>query len=110
MARKAQDLGMSVTILSSDKDLLQLVSGGDSPVSMCEPKVAAVREIKKAAQTPERVRDRYGIEPSQIASYLAIIGDKADNIQGVPSIGTVHAFEHAPNVYPNPSHPFSHPT
>ena len=66
-----------VVILSSDKDLLTLVS---ERVSVYDPMTKKVLE-------PKDVREKWGVEPWQIPDLLALTGDSADNIPGVPGIG-----------------------
>jgi 5'-3' exonuclease len=70
-----------VTVLTGDKDLLQLVS--DS----CH----VVNASSNQTITPELVRTKYGVEPSNIVDLLALTGDKSDNVPGVPQIGPVRA-------------------
>jgi len=69
----------TVVILSTDADLLQLVSAN---VSLCSLRGQAVSLIR-----PEDVRSKYGVEPRQLIDYRALVGDKSDNIAGVPGIG-----------------------
>lgn len=69
-----------VIIATSDKDLFQLVSDRVT--------VHRVADTKKALQvTPDVVREEYGIEPSQMRDYLALVGDSSDNIKGADGIG-----------------------
>lgn len=69
--------GMSAVVLSSDKDLLQLVS---SSVSVCHP-------FEEICYTDEAVFAKFGVTPSQIADFLALMGDGVDGVPGVPKIG-----------------------
>ncbi len=73
------DLG--VRIITGDKDLLQLV----------EERVIVTLPGRKLADaenyTPQRVREEFGLEPHQLVDYKALVGDKSDNIPGVPGIG-----------------------
>ncbi len=66
-----------VVILSSDKDLLTLVS---ELVSVYDP-------MTKKVLGPQDVRNKWGVEPWQIPDLLALTGDTADNIPGVPGVG-----------------------
>ena len=66
-------------IVSSDKDLLQLVSDG---VYFCEYKNKKLEVLDEA-----RVIEKMGVRPAQIPDYLALLGDSSDNIPGVPGIG-----------------------
>ncbi|MCG2712440.1 MAG: DNA polymerase I [Candidatus Omnitrophica bacterium] len=75
---------VDVFIVSGDKDMLQLV---DKYVSIYNPqKEDAITDEKK-------VFERYGVTPSQITDLLALAGDSADNIPGVPGIGPKTAAE-----------------
>ena len=78
LARRAESLGMDVVIVSSDKDMLQLVT---EHVSMLNP--AKDDEI----YDPEKVKAFMGVRPDQVADLLALKGDAVDNIPGAPGIG-----------------------
>ncbi len=67
----------TVTIVSSDKDLMQLV-GAD--VVMLDP-------IKQKSIGPEEVKERFGVPPERVIDVQALIGDPTDNVPGVPGIG-----------------------
>lgn len=69
--------GCRVVIVSGDKDLLQLVS---EQVTMWDPMNDKLLDVKA-------VEEKYGVRPRQILDYLALTGDSADNIPGVPGIG-----------------------
>ena len=81
LARRAEESGLSVTIVSGDLDCLQLVS----------PAVEALVPRRGITDTtvygPDQVRQRYGLEPSQLIDYKALRGDTSDNIPGVPGVG-----------------------
>lgn len=79
MAKKASEAGYECVIVSSDKDLLQLVSGH----------IQALRPVKGDMLHVDRdgVHELFGIWPEQIRDYLSLIGDSADNIPGVKGIG-----------------------
>ncbi|HHB76900.1 MAG TPA: DNA polymerase I [Desulfobulbus sp.] len=66
-----------VVIVSGDKDLLQLVSKN---VSLWDP-------MNDKLMDEEKVEEKYGVRPVQLLDYLALTGDSADNIPGVPGIG-----------------------
>lgn len=75
---RASLAGGRVLVASSDKDLLQIVS----------PQVGVVAPTKDSKpQGPEEVRARFGVGPEQMVDLLALMGDQADNIPGVPGIG-----------------------
>lgn len=76
-ATKAKDSGMDVTIISSDKDLMQLV---DSQVSIYDS--MKDREIN----VPE-VIEKWGVPPEKMIDLQAMMGDASDNIPGIPGIG-----------------------
>ena len=85
LSKKAKDKGLAVTIISSDKDILQLV---DENTLVYSP-------YKDAGTTYDRqgVFQRFGIEPAQIPDMLALMGDDVDNIPGVEGIGEKTAVE-----------------
>ncbi|GAB3671998.1 5'-3' exonuclease [Salinisphaera aquimarina] len=66
-----------VTVVSSDKDLAQLLGVGDTLWDYA-------REIRYDA---DAIRARFGVDPAAIPDYLALVGDTVDNIPGVPGIG-----------------------
>ncbi len=76
-ARLAKENGVKVTIVSSDKDLMQLVSDG---VEMLDP-------IKNKPIGETEVRERFGVHPSSVVDVQALAGDSTDNVPGVPGIG-----------------------
>lgn len=76
-ARLALDVGADVTIVSSDKDLMQLVGDG---VTMLDP--IRMREIG-----PDQVREKFGVGPDKVIDVQALAGDPTDNVPGVPGIG-----------------------
>ncbi len=73
----AEDAGLQTTILSGDKDLLQLVS----------PNTTVVDTQRNRRYDPAAVLERFGVEPRQLADWLALVGDDSDNIPGVPGLG-----------------------
>ncbi len=78
LARRAEREGFDVVIVSSDKDMLQLVSGR---ISMLNP---AKDDTWYDAQ---KVKEFMGVTPEQVADLLALMGDSVDNIPGAPGIG-----------------------
>ncbi|WP_374448967.1 5'-3' exonuclease H3TH domain-containing protein, partial [Stella sp.] len=82
-ARAAQRQGIEVTIVSSDKDLMQLVDGG---IRMLDP-------IKNKAIGPDEVREKFGVGPEKVVDVQALAGDSVDNVPGVPGIGVKTAAE-----------------
>jgi DNA polymerase-1 len=81
--REAKENGVKVTIVSSDKDLMQLV---DDNVHMFDA-------MKDKDIGPAQVEEKFGVAPSQVLDLLALMGDSADNIPGVPGIGPKTAAE-----------------
>src|SRR5271168_3663582 len=84
LACRGAELGYEVVIVSSDKDMLQLVN--DS-VSMLNP--AKDDTWYDAA----KVKEFMGVEPGQVADLLALKGDAVDNIPGAPGIGDKGAID-----------------
>ena len=78
LARKAEAAGMDVVIVSSDKDMLQLVGG---PIVMLNP----MKDDEW--YDPGKVKEFMGVEPAQVPDLLALKGDASDNIPGAPGIG-----------------------
>ncbi|WP_431298511.1 DNA polymerase I [Tabrizicola sp. BL-A-41-H6] len=77
LARHAVEAGGQATIISSDKDLMQLV--GPS-VMMCDP-------MKDKMIGPDEVFEKFGVEPARVIDVQALSGDSVDNIPGAPGIG-----------------------
>jgi DNA polymerase-1 len=75
--------GMKVTILSGDRDLLQLVNGD---VTLMLPKTSKGTTTIESF-TPERVEEVYKIGPDKIVDLKAMMGDSSDNIPGLPGVG-----------------------
>jgi DNA polymerase-1 len=82
-ANLARAAGAQVTIVSSDKDLMQLVTDG---VTMFDP-------LKQKAIGPDEVREKFGVGPEQVVDVQALCGDSVDNVPGVPGIGVKTAAE-----------------
>jgi DNA polymerase-1 len=80
-ASAIEDAGAVAVILSADKDLLQILRGG---IKMARP-TKGVSEFKLYDE--KTFREEYGFAPCAMADYLALVGDSADNIPGVPGIG-----------------------
>ncbi len=78
IARRASEKGMQVMIVSSDKDMLQLVT---DRVSMLNP----MKE--DFVYNPLTTEAFMGVKPAQVADLLALKGDSVDNIPGAPGIG-----------------------
>ena len=76
-ARIAVEAGIDVTIVSSDKDLMQLVRDG---VRMHDP-------MKDRPIGPDEVMEKFGVSPDKVVDVQALAGDSTDNVPGVPGIG-----------------------
>jgi DNA polymerase-1 len=79
LARRAETMRWMVVIASADKDFMQLVS---ERVGLFNP-----HDKSEAIWTAEQVRNKTGVEPSQIVDWLSLTGDSVDNIPGVPGVG-----------------------
>jgi DNA polymerase-1 len=76
-ARKLAAAGYKVIVVSGDKDLLQLV--GDD-IILWDP-------MKDVVMDSEGVKKKYNVNPDRLLDLFALMGDKSDNIPGVPGIG-----------------------
>lgn len=76
-ARMAVEQGRKVTIVGTDKDLMQLVQPG---VRLYDP-------IKNKYLGEEAVLEKFGVTPDKVADVQALAGDSVDNVPGVPGIG-----------------------
>ena len=76
-ATQASEAGAEVTVVSSDKDLMQLVGGGGTMFDAMKS-----REIG-----PEQVMEKFGVGPDRVVEVQALAGDSSDNVPGVPGIG-----------------------
>jgi DNA polymerase-1 len=77
LACQARDLGGRVTIISSDKDLMQLVGDG----------VEMLDAMKNRRIDVEGVREKFGVTPDRVVDVQALAGDSVDNVPGAPGIG-----------------------
>lgn len=81
LAQKGKEKEWDVTVISGDKDLLQLVSDKVT-VNLTRKGISEVD-----AYTPQILEEKVGISPNQVIDMKALMGDKSDNIPGVPGIG-----------------------
>lgn len=81
LARQAEGAGIAVTIVTGDKDLLQLVSD----------RVHLLMTKKGVSDADRydlhRIEERYGLKPEQIIDLKGLMGDPSDNIPGIPGVG-----------------------
>jgi len=77
LARQAREAGGRVTIISSDKDLMQLVGDG----------VEMLDVMKGRRIGPDEVAEKFGVAPDRVVDVQALAGDSVDNIPGAPGIG-----------------------
>jgi len=83
MSKVAEEEGIEVTILSGDRDTFQLTS---DKVTVRIPRTK-MGKTENEDYNRERVIEEYGIEPRQLIDVKGLMGDKSDNIPGVPGIG-----------------------
>ncbi|MFH1888657.1 MAG: DNA polymerase I [Candidatus Omnitrophota bacterium] len=79
LTERAREKNIPVTIVSSDKDMLQLVDDG---IAVFSP-----YKDEGTAYDKKKVSERFGIGPEKITDLIALMGDSADNIPSVPGIG-----------------------
>ena len=77
LARKAETAGMDVVIVTSDKDMFQLLS----------PTVRIYDPVKDKWFGEAECRERFGVEPARVVEVMGLMGDSIDNIPGVKGIG-----------------------
>ena len=78
LARKAREAGLEVVIVTSDKDLYQLVREGVRVLNLAKDE----RMLDE-----EGVREIFGAPPERVVDVLALMGDAVDNVPGVPGVG-----------------------
>lgn len=83
LARQAAEAGWNVTIVSSDKDLMQLIT----------PQIRMWDPIKGIPLEAAAVMEKFGVAPDRVADVQALAGDATDNVPGVPGIGVKTAAE-----------------
>lgn len=81
MARRGVEEGWDVVLVTGDKDALQLVSPG----------IRVFNVSKDAWLDAPQVEEKFGIPPSLVRDYLAIVGDSSDNVPGLKGVGPVGA-------------------
>ncbi len=89
LSKQAETDGMSVSILTGDRDALQLV---DENITVIIPSTSKGVTIT-TRYTPEEIRAKYGIEPAGMIELKALMGDSSDNIPGVKGVGEKTALD-----------------
>ncbi len=77
LVEQANTANIEVHIISGDKDFAQLIS----------EQVRMVDTLRDVVYTPDLVHKKWGVPPRQFVDWQAMVGDKADNIPGVPGVG-----------------------
>lgn len=88
MSKRAEESGYHVDIYSSDKDLLQLISDNVT-VHLTKKGMTDLEDY-----TPESFYDKYAIKYTQFIDLKALMGDKSDNLPGIPGIGEKKAVKY----------------
>lgn len=83
LAQRHAAQGFQVTVVTGDKDLLQIVSD----------RISLLDTMKDKRSGPQEVLDRFGVSPELVPDILGLAGDTSDNIPGVPGIGEKTAAE-----------------
>ncbi len=84
-ARAAQDKGWNVTIVSSDKDLMQLV--GEKDGANGPARIDMLDTMKNQRIYLDEVQEKFGVTPDLVGDVLALMGDSVDNVPGIYGIG-----------------------
>jgi DNA polymerase-1 len=77
LARQAREQGLEVLVSTGDKDLAQIVNS----------EVELIDTMSDKRLDVPGVEEKFGVAPERIVDYLALIGDKSDNVPGVPKVG-----------------------
>lgn len=77
LAARARERGIEVTIVTGDKDIMQLVGTG----------ITVYDTLKERVYGPKEVEERFGVHPEKMVEIMGLMGDASDNIPGVPGIG-----------------------
>ncbi len=95
--QKAKKEKIKVTIISSDKDLMQLVDEDTQMFDSMKDQLIGIEEVK----------NKFGVKPSQVIDVQSLAGDSVDNIPGVPGIGIktaaelINEYQTLENLYKN---------
>ena len=77
LSRQGEELGFQVTIVTSDKDMLQLLT----------PNIKIYDTLRDKSFGEEKVKERFGMGPEGVVEIMGLMGDSVDNIPGVPGVG-----------------------
>ncbi len=77
LARRAEQAGMDVVIVSGDKDMLQLVTEHTTLLDTNKDQISGIAEVKA----------RYGTTPDRVVDVMGLCGDKVDNVLSIPGVG-----------------------
>jgi len=77
LVKQAEQQGLHSLISTGDKDMAQLVTD----------KVTLINTMSGRIMDPQGVKDKFDVPPERIIDYLSLMGDKSDNIPGIPSVG-----------------------
>jgi len=77
LATQAAKIGMATLISTGDKDIAQIVNN----------KITLINTMSNTILDPKGVEEKFGVPPNLIVDYLALVGDKVDNIPGIPKVG-----------------------
>ena len=77
LCKQAKEQGLSCLVSTGDKDLAQLVDDKTTLINTMTGEILDIPGVQK----------KFNIKPQQIIDYLALIGDKSDNVPGVPKVG-----------------------
>lgn len=77
LARRFADQGLEITVVTGDKDLMQIV----------DDRISLLDTMKGKVSRRAEVIERFGVPPEQVLEVLGLAGDSSDNIPGVPGIG-----------------------
>jgi DNA polymerase-1 len=98
LALKARQAGLEAVIVSGDKDFYQLVGPG---VHLLNPGRGGATGVATEWVDESNASEKFGIPPSQVADYLALVGDSSDNVPGAKGVGpktAVQLLEQYPSV------------
>ncbi|WP_379923126.1 DNA polymerase I [Erythrobacter sp. R86502] len=84
-ARRAQERGWDVTIVSSDKDLMQLIGEVEGPDGL--GRIDMLDTMKNQRIWLEEVEEKFAVRPDLVGDVLALMGDAVDNVPGIYGIG-----------------------